>query len=145
MNIIEAVHQILSEFPSLGEIGVDLTDESPDTSALVSTGDSLVRWDVIGNQQRLHTFVLRSVWQSQSDYERMSNSGLLLELAYYLDCYAPHTAVTAVVDGAEYVGEITGAECSNGMLFAIPDTVNGGVIYQMQIAVTYKIFTGGTL
>lgn len=144
MNIIEAVHEIFGSFPSLGEIGVDLAEESPDSTALTSTGDSLIRYDIIGNQRRLHTFLLHTVWQSHSDFERMNNSGKLLELAHYIERHAPRTPVTAELDGAAYDGEILTAECSNGMLYAIPDTVNGGVVYQLQIAVTYQINTGGT-
>ncbi len=143
MNIIETMHEVLAAFPKLGEIGVDLADESPDSTALTSTGDSLVRSDILGNQRRLHTFILHTVWQSQSDWERMNNSGVLLELAYFLERHAPHTAVTAELNGVTCDGEIVSAECSNGMLYAIPDTVNGGVVYQLQIAVTYQILTGG--
>lgn len=143
MNIIEAVRGLLSDFPKISEVAgalhVDFTNPPPDSYALSSTGDTRVSEDILGNPTRQHTFVLYTNWQSVSDYDRLNNSGVMLELAQYLEKNGRGIAVTADIDGVVYEGITTGVTCSNGMLFAVPETLHGGVIYQLQIAANYKI------
>ena len=145
MNIIEAMRGLLMAFPKIAEVAnalhVDFTNPPPDSYALSSTGDSRVSEDILGNPIRQHTFVLYTNWQSVSDFDRLSNSGVMLELAQYLEKNGRGIAVTADIDGAVYNGITTGVTCSNGMLFAVPETLAGGVIYQLQIAANYKIYT----
>ena len=143
MNIIETVRAVLTEFPKISEVAnalhVDFAAPPPNSYALASTGDAKLTEDILGNQTRQHTFVLYSNWQSASDFDRLNNSGVLLELAQYLEKRGRGIAITAEVDGAEYGGMVTGITCSNGMLYAVPETLTGGVIYQLQIAAYYKI------
>lgn len=147
MNIIEAVRELLGSFPKIAEVAnalrVDFTNPPPDSYALSSTGDALTSRDILGNQTRAHTFVLYSRWQSASDFDRLNNSGVLLELAQYLEKTGSGVRVTANIDGKEYSGITTGIQCSNGMMFAVPETLSGGVIYQLQITATYKIIMEG--
>lgn len=146
MNIIEKVHSILSEFPRISEISAsiayELAEEVPDSYALSSTGDILVGEDVTGNQLRRHSFLFYAVWQSQSDWERLNNSGVLLDLSLYLEKNLKEEDITSQIDDIEYQGKINKAACANGMLYAIPDSINDGVRYQMQIVVDYILFTG---
>jgi hypothetical protein len=143
MNIIEAVRGLLSDFPKISEVAgalhVDFTNPPPDSYALSSTGDTRVSEDILGNPTRQHTFVLYTNWQSVSDFDRLNNSGVMLELAQYLEKNGRGITVTADIDGTVYNGITTGVTCSNGMLFAVPETLAGGVIYQLQIAANYKI------
>ncbi|MBQ8552310.1 MAG: hypothetical protein IJ428_05815 [Clostridia bacterium] len=145
MNIIETVRALLLEFPKIGEVcnsvHVDFTEPQTDSYALASSGDSLVGEDIVGNPTRQHTFVLYSYWQSASDFDRLNNSGVMLELAQWLEKRGKNLPVTAEYDGAQYKGITTAITCSNGMLFAIPETLNGGVQYQLQIIAQYKLFT----
>lgn len=134
MNIIELVKKILLKFPKINEvcndIHVDFTDDIPTNYGLSSTGDSLIKTDVLGNQSRKHTFILYAVYQSQSDYDRMVNSGTLLELQYYLEKNYFNQKFSD--------GIITKLTCSNGMLYEIPEELNDGILYQLQITAEYE-------
>ena len=130
MNIIEKIKEILMRFPKISEvvndIHVDFTDDIPTNYGLSSTGDTILFEDVLGNQKRQHSFVLYSVWQSMNDYDRMSNSGVLLELAYWIE--------------KQLDKPITKITTSNGMLYNIPnENTNDAWQYQIQIIVEYKI------
>ena len=135
MNIIELVKEILLKFPKISEIcndiHVDFTDDVPTNYGISSTGDILIKKDILGNQKRRHTFVLYAVYQSQSDYDRMANSGTLLELQYYLEKNALNKRFTD--------GFLTKLTCSNGMLYEIPSNINDGILYQLQITAEYEI------
>lgn len=143
MNIIEAVRELLAAFPKIAEVAnslhVDFTNPPPNSYALASTGDTRISEDILGNPTRQHTFVLYSNWQSASDFDRLNNSGTLLELAQYLEANGRGIAITAEINGGTYTGTVTSVAASNGMLFAVPDTLVGGVVYQLQIAANYKI------
>lgn len=134
MNIIELVKEILLKFPKINEvcndIHVDFTDDIPTNYGLSSTGDSLIKTDVLGNQSRKHTFILYAVYQSQSDYDRMVNSGTLLELQYYLEKNYFNQKFSD--------GIITKLTCSNGMLYEILEELNDGILYQLQITAEYE-------
>lgn len=140
------MRKLISDFPRVSEIAeaihIDFAESEPDSYALSSTGDELVAEDILGNQKRKHTFIFYSVWQSQSDYDRLSNSGVLLGLHQWLEMRGRGIEVTSTIDGVQYGGEITKLTCSNGMLFAIPPELSGGVQYQIQITAEYKIYTG---
>lgn len=135
MNIIELVKEILLKFPKINEvcndIHVDFTDDIPTNYGLSSTGDSLIKTDILGNQSRKHTFILYAVYQSQSDYDRMVNSGTLLELQYYLE---KNYFNQKFPDGI-----ITKFTCSNGMLYSVPqENEFEGLRYQLQIIAEYE-------
>lgn len=140
MNIIELVKSVLMKFPKINEvcndIHVDFTEDSPTNYGLSSTGDALLSEDILGNQKRQHTFALYAVYQSQSDYDRMANSGTLLELQYWLEKSVSGQTIGVGAD----VGRLTKLTCSNGMLYQIPnENLNDGVLYQLQITAEYKI------
>lgn len=143
MNIIEFVRTALSGVPKIAEVmgavHVDFTDESPMNYGLSSTGDTLVFEDILGNQTRQHNFVLYAVYQSVNDYDRLNNSGTLLELQYWLERQAKEQEVTAQIGGRELKGKLMSLVGSNGMIYEVPDTLNGGVRYQLQIQAKYKI------
>lgn len=143
MNIIESVRELFSEFPRIiaGTVHIDFADSDPDSYALSSVGDELLREDILGNQIRQHTFFFYSVWQSLSDFDRLNNSGAMLELTSWLERHGRGVEVTADIDGRQYPGEITKLTCANGMLFEIPPELSGGVRYQLQIIAEYKIYT----
>ena len=144
MNIIEATRELIAEFPRISEIGtihIEFADLAPDSYSLSSAGDELLREDICGNQLRRHTFYFYSVWQSLNDFDRLNNSGALLDLAQYLEKHGRRTEITAEIDGKEYPGEITKITSVNGMLYEIPAGLNGGVRYQLQLIAEYKIYT----
>lgn len=144
MNIIELVKEVLQQFPKISEIcndiHVDFTDESPTNYGLSPTGDKLVKEDILGNQLREHNFVLYAVYQSQSDYERLANSGVLLELQMWLERHANRQQLTAHIGEKELTGQLAKLTCSNGMVYKVPNgNLNDGVCYQLQITAQYKI------
>ena len=131
MNIIELVKSILQEFPKINDLHIDYNEAAPDEFGLYPTGDTLVKDDILGNQTRQHKFILYAVYQSFNDYDRLANSGTLLELQMWLERHA---------DNKELTGTLSKLTCANGMLYNIPDeNTNSGVQYQLQITAEYKI------
>ena len=115
-------------------------ENAPDSFGLYPTGDRLVNEDIVGNQERSHTFILYADFQSFNDYDRLMNSGTLLELQQWLEQHANNQEVTAMSDGEEYTGTLTKITCANGMLFNIHDeNLNSAVRYQLQITADYFI------
>jgi hypothetical protein len=144
MNIIEVVKSALQSFPQINEvcneISIDFTDDTIDSYGLSSTGDTLLKEDILGNQTRQHNFILYAVYQSVNDYDRMVNTGALLSLQMYLEHFADNQEVTVKVGDKEYIGTLTKLTCSNGMIYEIPNgDMNNGVVYQLQIISQYKI------
>lgn len=143
MNIIEKIRDILTSFPKIsqvcGTVHVDFTGADNDSYGLASLGDMLVNEDILGNQTRQHTFMLHSVFSAVNDYERLTNSGVMLELAQFLDKCAGE-AVTHEINGIIHNGNITKITTANGMLSAIPDenTISGW-FYQLQIIAEYTV------
>ena len=144
MNIIELVKSILQNFPKINEvcndIHIDFTDNTSDSYGLSSIGDALLAEDILGNQRRQHNFILYAVFQSVNDYDRLNNSGTLLELQLWLERQAQNQIVENIIDNKKLTGELTKLTCSNGMLYAIPENnLNSGVQYQLQITAEYII------
>lgn len=144
MNIIELVKTTLQSFPRISEIcsdiHVDFTDESPTSYGLYPTGDVLIKRDILGNETRKHTFTLQAIYQSQSDYDRLSNSGVLLELQLWLEKQPANQQITVTIGDITKTGRLKKLTCSNGMLFRIPNgNMNDGVCYQLQISAEYKL------
>ena len=140
MNIIELMQSILESYPKINDLHIDYNENAPDSFGLYPTGDRLVNEDIVGNQERSHTFILYADFQSFNDYDRLMNSGALLELQQWLERYADNQEVTATIDGEECTGTLTKITCANGMLFNIPDeNLNSAVRYQLQITADYFI------
>lgn len=133
MNIIERMRQILTDFPRISEvcneIHIDFTDPAPTGYGLSSVDDKLLWEDILGNQQRQHTFLLYSTFSGINDYERLQNSTVLLELGYYL-----HNQPEQEIDE----GTLTKISAGNGMIYDVPqENTADGVQYQMQIIAEY--------
>ena len=140
MNIIEIVQAALLEFPQINSLHIDYNENAPGEFGLYPTGDRLIKEDVLGNQERQHTFILYADFQSFNDYDRLCNSGLLLKLQQWLERYADNQEVTAAIGENELTGKLTKITCANGMLFNIPDgNLNTAVRYQLQITADYSI------
>jgi hypothetical protein len=141
MNVIELVKQILTDYPKIleftNEVHVDFTDSEPTNFGLSSTGDQLIKEDVLGNQIRQHNFVLYAVNQAFLDYDRLANSTFLLDLTYWLEIVANKQEIT--VD-EQSRGKLLSISSANGMLYSIPTgDIMDGVTYQIQIYAQYKI------
>lgn len=135
MNIIEYMQNILAAFPGMPEIHADFAGPEPTSSGLSSLGDSLVSEDILGNQTRRHSFMLYLTYSGYNDYERFSNSGVLLELCQWLP-----DQVGGEVESSGKSGIITEITCENGMLYSVPqENTLDGVQYQMQINAVYKL------
>lgn len=144
MNIIELVKTILNQCPWIcdicNDIHVDFLDDSATNYGLYPTGDALIREDILGNQLRQHTFILSAVYPSAGDYDRLNNSGVLLNLQYWLERQANGQTITVDIGDEACTGVITRLTCSNGMLYSIPeDNLIKGVQYQLQISAQYLI------
>lgn len=142
MTIIDFMRQKLTEYPKMseflagGDIHIDFTDPVPVNYGLSSTGDSLLKEDLLGNQIRQHNFVMYAVGQSFTDYNRLANSNFLLELAYWLEQIPEGDEVVA----GDAKGIFLKATTANAMSMALMgETINEGVMYQLQIYAQYKI------
>lgn len=146
MTIIEYMRQKLTEYPKISEflagddIHIDFTDPAPVNYGLSSTGDSLLKEDLLGNQTRQHNFVLYAVGQSFTDYNRLANSNFLLELAYWLERLPEEDGITAAAGEQELKGRFLKATTANAMSMGLMgETIDQGVMYQIQIYAQYKI------
>ena len=145
MTIIDFMRQKLTEYPKIseflvdGDIHVDFT--APGSSyGLSSNGDSLVKEDMLENQTRRHNFAMYAVAPSFTDYCRLASSNFLLELGYWLEQLPEEGGLTAIVGGQELEARFLKAITSNAMAMQpMGETVNDGILYQIQIQVTYKI------
>lgn len=141
MNIIELVKSILSNYSEISkftnDIAVDFLDNSPANFGLYSTGDELVKEDILGNPKRRHSFVLYANKQSYTDYDRLCNSNFLLDLNYWLETQKGQEIIVEI-DNKTITGELIKLSSANGMLFNIPTgNLNDGVTYQLQIYADY--------
>ena len=146
MTIIDFMRAKLTEYPKIseflssGDIHIDFTEPDPENYGLSSTGDRLVSEDILGNQIRQHNFVMYAVGQSFTDYNRLANSNFLLELAYWLERLPEQNGIVVTVDGKELTGRFMKATTANAMSMGwMGETVNAGVMYQIQIYAQYKI------
>lgn len=144
MNVIETVKRILSECEILDELNsihIDYTEGSTGFAGLFPNGATKTGEDLIGNPKYRITFALYTGLHSANDYDRLTNSDLMLRLTYYLN-QLKNIGITETVNENEYPGEITRIFCSNGLLFDYPTgDPNDGVRYQLQIGAEYAIYT----
>ncbi|MBO5198058.1 MAG: hypothetical protein J6B85_06000 [Lachnospiraceae bacterium] len=143
MNIIEKTKEILTGYEKISEfshcVHVDYTAPNPTNYGLSSTGDRLIKEDILGNELRQHNFVLYAVNQSFNDFDRLANSTFLLDLNYWLESQKGHE-VTVTVNGVVYQAVITKLWSANGMMYSVPSgDMNDGVSYQLQIYAQYKV------
>lgn len=143
MNIIETVRSILESFPKISQvcnsIHIDFADPEPTSYGLSSTGDELIREDVLGDQLRQHSFMLYTTYSSINDYERLNNSTALAELSVWL--HDQTGAEVETVIGAETcTGTLEKLSAYNGMLINVPQgDLYDGVQYQLQIIAEYTV------
>lgn len=143
MNVVEKIREIVQSFPKIAQmcdtVHVEFGSGKPTSYALASVGDELITEYVTGNQLRQHTFMLFAEYSAINDFERIGNTGVLLELAMWLEG-RKGVEVSHEIDGISYPGEITEIRTKNGMLYAVPqDNTVDGVQYQMQIIVKYTL------
>lgn len=143
MNIIEKMIDILESFPKIStvcnEIHIEFADPEPTSYGLSSTGDSLIKEDILGNQTRQHSFLLYSTFSGINDFERQENSTALAELSVWLEDQVG-AEVTTEIGEETYSGEITKITAENGMLYAVPQENDiDGMRYQLQIVVQYTV------
>ena len=143
INIIETVRDILESFPKISqicnEIHIDFADPEPTSYGLTSTGDSLVKEDVLGNQTRQHTFMLYSVFSGINDYERLVNSSVLTELAQWLSKKNGDIVLSEIGQNI-HTGELLSIKAENGMLFDVPQgNDTDGIMYRLQLVAEYTI------
>lgn len=146
MNIIELVRKILTDYPKMEEftnkIHIDFTDNTQETDfGLSSSGDAMVKEDILGNQIRKHSFVLYGINQAFSDYDRLANSTFLLELSHWLEMIEPEQyEIEETINNSIYTGTLQSIECANAMMFQVPTgDLNDGVMYQIQIYAKYTL------
>ncbi|WP_313584474.1 hypothetical protein [Lacrimispora sp.] len=146
MTIIDFMRKKLSEYPKIQEflageeLHIDFTDPDATSYGLSSAGDTLVKGDILGNQQRRHSFLLFAVCQSFTDYCRLANSNFLLELAYWLEMLPEEDGIHAEIDGKTLNVNFLKATTANAMAMQpMGATVNDGILYQIQIYAYYEI------
>lgn len=133
MNVIEKIRDIVQSYPKIseltGKVHIDFTESKDENFGLYPTGDTLLSEDVLGNQTRQHSFMFYALFSSINDYERAINSGILLDMAKWLEGMK-----NAAIDN----GVITKITTANGMLDEIPDeSENTAWKYQLQILAEY--------
>ncbi len=146
MTIIDFMRKKLSEYPKIQEflageeLHIDFTDPDATSYGLSSSGDTLVKEDLLGNQQRRHNFVLYAVNQSFTDYCRLANSNFLLELGYWLERLPEEDGIYVDTGDEILTGRFMKATTANAMAMQpMGATVNDGVLYQIQIYANYEI------
>lgn len=146
MTIIDFMRQKLSEYPKIQEfllgeeLHIDFTDPDATSYGLSSAGDTLLKEDILGNQQRRHNFTLYAVNQSFTDYCRLANSNFLLELGYWLERLPEEEGIEVNIGDEVLIGRFLKATTANAMAMQpMGATVNDGVLYQIQIYANYKI------
>lgn len=146
MTIIDFMRQKLNEYPKIadflvdGDIHIDFTDPAPTNYGLSSSGDTLLKEDVLGNQTRQHNFAMYAVAQSFTDYCRLANSNFLLELAYWLESLPEEGELEMAMGDRVATWKFLNATTANAMAMQpMGETVNDGVLYQMQIYAKYII------
>lgn len=144
MNIVELIKTALLSFPEISDvvndIHIDFNEDVATSYGLSPVGDRLVKTSIIGKETRQHTFQLYALYQSINDYDRLSNSGILLRLQYYLEHYANEQEVTITFGDRTMTGILKKITCANGMVFAVPnDNMNDGVQYNLQIIAEYEV------
>lgn len=146
MTIIDFMRQKLNEYPKIaeflvdGDIHIDFTDSAPTNYGLSSNGDTLLKEDVLGNQTRQHNFAMYAVAQSFTDYCRLANSNFLLELAYWLESLPEEGELEVEMGERVVTWKFLKATTANAMAMQpMGETVNDGVLYQMQIYVKYIV------
>ena len=77
---------------------------------------------------------------SFTDYCRLANSNFLLELGYWLEQLPEEDGLSANIGNQEMEARFIKAITSNAMAMQpMGETVNDGILYQIQIQVTYQI------
>ena len=77
---------------------------------------------------------------SFTDYCRLVNSNFLLELGYWLEQLPEEGGLIANIGNQEMEARFIKAITSNAMAVQpMGETVNDGILYQIQIQVTYQI------
>ena len=143
MNIIEKIREILQRYPKISNVcnsvHIDFADPEPTSYGLSSTGDSLIKEDILGNQLRQHSFLLYSTFSGINDFERQENSTALTELSVWLKEQVGGKVKTKI-DNVICNGEIKKITAENGMLYAVPQENNiDGMQYQLQIIAEYTV------
>lgn len=137
MNIIEKMIKILKSFPKIAtvcnEIHIDFTDPEPTSYGLSSTGDSLLKEDILDGQTRQHLFLLYSTFSGIHDFERLENTSAITELSIWLERQTGGKVATEI-----HKGEIIKITAKNGKLYAVPqENSMDGMQYPLQIIVQY--------
>lgn len=135
MNVIETVKQTIDNYPQICELSVDYIENKTDTFAIYSVGDSLIKEDMLGNQLRQHSFLFNAFFDSYTDYDRLTNNGWLLEFALWVEQQTGQSIT--VTDSRK--GNITAITTANGMLYDVPTSITGGIMYQLQINAQYTL------
>lgn len=146
MTIIDYMRKKLTEYPQISEflagddVHIDFTEPEPVNYGLSSTGESLIKEDVLGNQTRQHNFVMYAAGKSFTDYNRLANSNFLLELSYWLNNLPPGDELDVRIGERMAKGRFLRATTANAMSMGLMgDTIDKGVMYQLQINAQYKI------
>lgn len=146
MTIIDYMREKLTEYPQISEflagddVHIDFTEPEPVNYGLSSTGESLIKEDVLGNQIRQHNFVMYAAGKSFTDYNRLANSNFLLELSYWLNDLPSGDELDVRIGERMAKGKFLRATTANAMSMGLMgDTIDKGVMYQLQINAQYKI------
>lgn len=145
MTVLEAAKEIIMNYPRIDEftnnIHYDFSDNTEGETGLFVTGDSKIQEDVLGGQVRQMDIIMYSTCQASCDYDRLSNSTFLDELAFYLENVEENQYEITKGDGHKlYHGHIKNMNCANAMLVTyLNDEVTGPVRYQLQIIIQYTL------
>lgn len=145
MTIIDFMREKLTSYPKISEflinsdIHIDFTEPEPTNYGLSSNGDRMLKKDLLGVQTRRHNFVLYAIGQSITDNNRLANSNFLYELAHWLE-HLPEEEFTMDVNGKDVKTTFIEATTENAMSMGLMgETINDGIMYQIQIYAIYKI------
>lgn len=133
MNIINKLKEILEASPYIPSVNIDYAENTMGNFGLYSAGEALIKETITGNKTYNANFVLYFCSNSEDDFNRINNTGLINKICSYLN----EVYYEDIKENNEKIGTINNILCSNGMLFNVPGSVNDGYIYQIQIKLTY--------
>lgn len=100
----------------------------------------MLKEDIVGNQQRQHNFILYANFNGLNEYQALTNSSFLLELAYWLEKAAIGQIVEVPTKERTLTGKLTEITSANGLLYGYQnESLTGPVTYQLQIYAKYLV------
>ena len=130
INILQSLLETYTNKP----ITIDYAENETGAYGLYNTGVTVIKEFIDGRVEKQANFTLYIHSDSVSDADRLYNLSQLNAIADYIQAVKNYDITD---ENNNIAGIIKKFTCSNGMLFAVPENVNNGYTYQLQIKCNY--------